>query len=70
MREIMMDDERYYIQCPLRKNQARIPVTVCHKQRCIFLASKDEKIQCGYGDPNLIPGRRPRVKKIERDGVI
>lgn len=64
-----MDDERYYLLCPLRKNQARVAVTVCHGKKCIFLASEDGKLRCGYGDKNL-PGKRPKINRIERDGVI
>jgi len=60
--------ETQYFQCPLRKNHARIPVTICHKQKCIWLATDGGKLRCGYGDQAL-PGK-PKVKKIERDGVI
>jgi hypothetical protein len=49
---LAQEDERYYASCPLRKNRARIPVTVCHKQRCLFLTSENGKQKCGYGDPN------------------
>jgi hypothetical protein len=64
----MMDDERFYFLCPLRKNRARIAVTVCHGRKCIFLASEDGKLRCGYGDKNL--PARPRVNRIDRDGVV
>jgi phage-related protein len=64
------EDLRYYLSCPLRKNHARIPVTVCHKQKCLWLTSDGGKVKCGYGDPNLKPGKRPKVKKISRDGVV
>ena len=69
------EDERYYFQCPLRKNHARIPVTVCHKQKCLWLTNETgpsigSGFQCGYGDPNASVSNRPRVKKISRDGVI
>jgi len=69
-RDTIEEDLRYYLSCPLRKNHARIPVTVCHKQKCIWLTSDDGKVKCGYGDPNLTPGKRPRIKKISRDGVL
>jgi len=62
------EDLRYYLPCPLRKNRARIPVTVCHKQKCLFLGSKDGKPSCTYGEQNLVS--RPKVNKIERDGII
>jgi len=65
-----MGDQQYYFQCPLRKNHARVAVTVCHQQRCIWLATDGGKLRCGYGNTNLTPGKRPKVKKIERDGVL
>jgi len=65
-----MDDERYYNPCPLRKGRPRIAVTVCRKQRCFWLASDGDKMKCGYGDPNANIGKRPRVRRVERDGVI
>ena len=46
------EDLRYYLPCPLRKNRARIPVTVCHKQKCLFLGSENGKPKCKYGDQN------------------
>jgi hypothetical protein len=46
------EDIRYYFSCPLRKNRARIPVTVCRKQKCMFLGSKDGKPGCSSGDLN------------------
>jgi hypothetical protein len=74
-----MDDERYYFSCPMRKNRARIPVTVCHQKKCLFLASEDGKLRCGYGDqrfkigpPTLKlwrAGKRPRVSRVDRDGL-
>jgi len=64
------EDFRYYFQCPLRKNHARIPVTVCHKQKCLWLATDGGKTKCGYGDPNASVSHRPKVKKISRDGVL
>jgi hypothetical protein len=44
----MAEDERYYLPCPLRKNQARIPVTVCIKERCIYIESVSGKTICGF----------------------
>lgn len=64
------DDFRYYFPCPLRKNHARIPVTVCHKQKCLWLTTDGEKLHCGYGDPNAKLCNRPKVKKIHRDGIF
>jgi hypothetical protein len=46
------EDLRYYLACPLRKGQPRIAVTVCHKQKCLFLGSKDGKPRCTYGEIN------------------
>ena len=43
------EDLRYYLECPLRKGHPRIAVTVCHKQKCMFLTSQDGKLGCGYG---------------------
>jgi len=65
-----MGDQQYYFQCPLRKNHARIAVTVCHQKRCLWLTYDGGKLRCGYGDPNLRPGKRPKVKKISRDGIV
>ena len=64
----MSDDERYYFPCPLRKNRARVPVTVCHQKKCLFLASEDGKLRCGYGD-KVLPGKMPRVNRVDRDGL-
>jgi len=64
----MSDDERYYLICPMRKGQSRIAVTVCHQKKCLFLASEGGKLRCAYGDKNL-PGKRPRVSRIDRDGL-
>jgi hypothetical protein len=54
----MSEDERYYLVCPLRKNRARVPVTVCEKNQCIFLASKDGKLVCDYPKGNPRPRKR------------
>ena len=44
-----MEDERYYLVCPLRKNVGtRIPVTLCHRDKCMFLISRDGKTACDY----------------------
>jgi len=64
------EDLRYYLSCPLRKNHARVAVTVCHQKRCLWLTYDGGKLRCGYGDPNLTPGKRPKVKRIARDGVL
>ncbi len=50
------EDERYYFPCPKRKNRARIPVTVCHKEKCIYLESEGGKLKCGY--PKTVKGKR------------
>ncbi len=70
MNESPKEDPRYYLECPLRKGLPRIAVKVCHKQKCLWLTSDGGKTRCGYGDPNLSPGKRPKVKKISRDGVV
>lgn len=62
--------ETQYLKCPLRKDHGRVPVGHCHKKECIFLTSDGGKFKCDYGNPNLGTGKRPKVKKIERDGVI
>ena len=64
------EDLRYYLACPLRKGRPRIAVTVCHKQKCLWLTSDDGKLRCGYEDPNASVGNRPKVKKVSRDGVV
>jgi hypothetical protein len=71
-----MDDERYYLLCPLRKNQARIAVTVCHQKKCLFLASEGGRLRCGYDDPDRIrigAGKAlpkwPKVNRVDRDGL-
>jgi len=47
--EEMSENERYYLVCPLRKNVGtRIPVTLCHRDKCFFLISKDGKLACDY----------------------
>ena len=68
--ESSSDDLRYYLACPLRKGRSRIAVTVCHKQRCLWLTTEDGRTRCGYGDPNATIGNRPKVNKIQRDGAI
>lgn len=50
--EKRIEDDRYYFPCPLRKGHPRIAVTICHKQKCMFLISEDGKLRCGYGDQN------------------
>jgi hypothetical protein len=73
-----MDDERYYFQCYMRKDRARIAVTVCHQKRCMFLTSEGGRLRCGYDDPLALRLRRsgkglpkwPKVSKIERDGIV
>jgi hypothetical protein len=37
-----------HFHCGLRKNQARIPVKVCHRKRCLFLESHEGKLGCSY----------------------
>ena len=37
-----------YLICPLRKDHGKVAVAVCHKKKCIFLASKDGKFVCDY----------------------
>jgi len=64
-----MEDERYYLLCPMRKNRARIAVTVCHGRKCIFLTSEGGKLRCGYGR-DARTTRYPRVNRIDRDGVV
>lgn len=74
------EDLRYYLSCPLRKNHARVSVTVCHQKRCLWLATGigahgGAPLHCGYGDPNLIPGKRRDARRcartgITRDGVV
>jgi hypothetical protein len=61
------EDLRYYLSCPLRKGHPRIAVTVCHKQKCLWLTTDGGKMKCGYGDPNASVGNRPKIKKISRD---
>jgi hypothetical protein len=58
-----------YLRCPLRKNQAQISIEVCHKQKCIWLVSENERFRCGYEHPSAGIGRRPRVRKISREGI-
>jgi len=65
----MSDDERYYLLCPMRKNQSRIAVTVCHQKKCLFLASEGGKLRCAYGDSRFKIGKRPKVSRIDRDGL-
>ncbi len=65
------EDERYYIECPLRKNRARIPVTLCFN--CEFATGyivgeeKKEIINIGCGFPKVsrpeIHSRRRRRRK-------
>ena len=64
----MSEDERFYLSCPLRKNRAKVPLTVCHRKRCMWLASDKGRLRCDYGDPSKILKRR--VARIERDGAI
>jgi hypothetical protein len=59
MRDEGRDDLRYYNECPLRKGHPRIAITICHKQKCLWLATDGGKMKCGYamptgrhGDPN------------------
>lgn len=75
------EDERYYIQCPKRKNQARIALTLCFKCEFVTGEADDQHIGIGCGFPvgrtlkktwrrkGSNVGRRHRVNKIERDGL-
>ena len=57
----MTEDERYYLMCPLRKNVVtRIPVTLCHRNKCFFLISKDGKLVCDYTGIQKKPRGVPR----------
>ena len=57
----MTEDERYYLVCPLRKNVGtRIPVTLCHRDKCFFLISKDGKFACDYEGIQKKPRGVPR----------
>ena len=59
--EEMTEDERYYLVCPLRKNVGtRIPVTLCHRDKCFFLISKDGKFACDYEGIQKKPRGVPR----------
>ena len=67
----MPDDERYYIRCPRRKNNARLAIAVCLK--CEFVTGSVEQgyVGIGCGFPNRQkPIQRPKVKRIARDGVL
>ena len=57
-----------YFECPLRKGRPQIALEVCKKQRCLFLASENGELKCGYNDQNL--PQRPKVNKVSRDGII
>lgn len=67
------EDQRYYVPCPKRKNQARIPLTLCF--RCEFVTGEiaDPQIEIGCGFPvsskPKIKKAKPKVKRIERDGL-
>ena len=64
----MSEDERYYLPCPQRKDRAKVPLTVCHKKKCMWLASDKGRFRCDYGDTSKI--LKKRVSRIEKDGVI
>ncbi len=72
------EDERYYLPCPKRKNQARVPVNLC--ERCEFGSDNFTRTDpCWYPAGRTVRKpyrrkgsnvvRRPKVKKIERDGL-
>jgi hypothetical protein len=69
------EDERYYVPCPRRKNQARIPVTLCFN--CQFstgeVFNKEfayVEIACGFPVSHRPEKKihRPKVKRVSRDG--
>ncbi len=72
------EDERFYVVCAKRKNQARIPVVKCFG--CEFATAGAEGVQieigCGFPVGRIMKKKwrrkgsnYPRVNKIERDGL-
>jgi hypothetical protein len=51
------EDERYYLPCPLRKNQARIAVTICDQNKCEFMIKEEKKIRCNFGGKPIFRNR-------------
>jgi hypothetical protein len=50
------EDERYYVPCPNRKNQARIPVTLC--ERCEYGSDDFTRV-----DPCWYPSSKRKRKR-------
>ncbi len=72
------EDSRYYVHCPKRKDQGKVPVVKCFD--CEFSTGSAEgervDISCGFPVGRIMkkPWRRkgsryPRVNKIARDGL-
>ena len=66
------EDERYYVPCPNRKNQARVALTIC--ERCEFASHPVFTIEdpCWFpasARPRKKKRTRPAVKRVERDGL-
>ncbi len=69
----MKEDERYYVPCAKRKNQARIPITLCFGCEFATGSSETSHVEIGCAFPTITKPwrrkgsnvmRRPRVKKI------
>jgi len=62
----MTENERLYLVCPLRKNVGtRIPVTLCHRDKCFFLISRDGKAACDYKKTQKMKGKPSYAKVSE-----
>jgi hypothetical protein len=63
----MSEDERFYIQCPQRKNQARISIVLCFNCEFVTGYVGDPRIQkvaeIGCAFPNMT---RPRIRSMKR----
>jgi len=68
----MKEDQRYYVQCPIRKNKARIPILRCFD--CEFVTgyinrqdvTNPAEIGCGFpkvSRPDLASKRRKRRRR-------
>lgn len=55
------DDPRYYVECPKRRDQARIPVVKCFG--CEFATGESERlhVEIGCGFPNSQKQKRRKA---------
>lgn len=55
------DDDRYYIHCPKRRDQGKVPVTRC-LEKCRQVRREGNRIVCAWSSL--------KAARAERDGIV